>query len=383
MRTAKREPRPRKPSKPWGCRRPRSEEAVKDILATWPRKSGDPLTMIADVSVAITKPGRGTHGFRESLALRSLRQAIVRMIPGAEQRAQWKLVLKLRRKEHGEWKQEMLAKAGRGFWRSTKVVDRDGHTSAWEPGLREDERWRTTLVKHLKGIFNKRPRLQVDLKFQEIHARLSSLCKHHPWKPFSDDELLRTVRKRWKNGKSCGLGSVSHEALKIILEDGHWRGKLRELFSDMLYVGKLQEAIERGITVLLAKGEAPSCWGDTRPITLSSTLLKTFSQLVILRTAHLVQEPARLQWSRRHRQGVELILMLRKVCRAAHDWGIPMYIAKLDIRRALMIPFTKNAWLNRLRLMWARPGGNLGKHAHGPPCCMQKRHESTSGKRSS
>ena len=142
------------------------------------------------------------------------------------------------------------------------------------------------------------------------------------------------MRKRWKNGKSCGLDAISHEALKILLDNDYWRGKLRELFSDMLYVGKLQEAVERGITVLLAKGQAPKDWGETRPITLSSTLLKTYSQLIIHRAAHLVQEPARLQWSRRHRQGVELILMLRKVCRTSHDWGIPMYIAKLDIRKA-------------------------------------------------
>ena len=305
--------RPRKPH----------ENTVAEILDSWPHSSGDPLQQIAEVAAAITKPGRGIKGFRESQELRLLRQA----------RRQWKEVLKLRRQEHSRWKTDMFDKAGRGFWHSKKTVDRDGHTSAWELRLQDDESWRQTLVQHFEGIFKCRPRAEVDLRFRAILENLTKACKHSPWQPFRDDEL-RAVRKRWKNGKSCGLDAISREALKILLDNDYWQGKLRELFSDMLYVGKLQEAVERGITVLLAKGQAPKDWGETRPITLSSTLLKTYSQLIIHRAAHLVQEPARLQWSRRHRQGVELILMLRKVCRTSHDWGIPMYIAKLDIRKA-------------------------------------------------
>ena len=118
----------------------------------------------------------------------------------------------------------------------------------------DDESWRKTLVKHFEGIFKRRPRADVDRRFQAIFENLTIACKYSPWQPFQDDEL-RAVRKRWKNGKSCGLDAISHEALKILLDDDYWRGKLRELFSDMLYVGKLQEAIERGITVLLARAK--------------------------------------------------------------------------------------------------------------------------------
>ena len=130
-------------------------------------------------------------------------------------------------------------------------------TSAWELRLQDDEAWRQTLVKHFEGIFTRRPRAEVDRRFTAILENLTKACKHKPWQPFQDDEL-KAARKRWKNGKSCGLDAVSHEALKILLDDDYWRGKLPELFSDMLYVGKLQEAIERGITVLLAKGQTPN-----------------------------------------------------------------------------------------------------------------------------
>ena len=123
-------------SLPWGCRQPPDEDTVAKILGTWPHGSGDPLRQIAEIATAITKPGRGIRGFPESPELRLLRQTIVRMVPGAEQRRQWKEVLKLRRQEHSRWRTDMFDKAGRGFWHSKKAVDRDGHTSAWELRLR-------------------------------------------------------------------------------------------------------------------------------------------------------------------------------------------------------------------------------------------------------
>ena len=90
-------------------------------------------------------------------------------------------------------------------------------TSAWELRLQDDEAWRQTLVKHFEGIFTRRPRAEVDRRFTAILENLTKACKHKPWQPFQDDEL-KAVRKRWKNGKSCGLDAVSHEALKILLE---------------------------------------------------------------------------------------------------------------------------------------------------------------------
>ncbi|CAE7712228.1 pol [Symbiodinium sp. CCMP2592] len=324
---------PAKREKPWGCRQLRNATVVEKILDDRPRVSGDPLWQLREIAVAVTKPGRGILGFRESEELKTRRQLIIRMIPGDEQRRQWKEVLKLRRQEHRQWKTTMHEKAGKGFWHSKKIMDSDGHTTAWELQLQDDERWRETLHKHFSDIFNKQRRPEVDRKISEINDKLTAMCKLTKWCPFDETEL-KAVRKRWKNGKSCGLDSIANEALKALSKHDYWRGKLLYFLNDLLYVGKLPQGLEAGVTVLLAKCPTPQSWGDTRPITLSSTLLKTFSQLIIHRTAHMVQGPSRLQWSRRHRQGVELIMMLRKVCRTAHDWGIPMYIAKLDIRKA-------------------------------------------------
>ena len=61
--------------------------------------------------------------------------------------------------------------------------------------------------------------------------------------------------------------------------------------------------------------------GETRPITLSSVLLKTFSQLLLRRVGDIIQTPARLQWCRRGRQGIELIMILRRIARIAPRLG--------------------------------------------------------------
>ena len=120
----------------------------------------------------------------------------------------------------------------------------------------------------------------------------------------------------------------------MLEQDGRWNPKLLALFNDLLYTCKIPEAIERGVTILLAKAKHVTSWNNTRPITISSTLLKSFSQLILGRAAWAVEKHGRLQWSRRGRQSIELILLLRRLTRACRDWGIPMFLAKLDIRKA-------------------------------------------------
>ncbi|CAE7250183.1 unnamed protein product [Symbiodinium sp. CCMP2456] len=147
-------------------------------------------------------------------------------------------------------------------------------------------------------------------------------------------EELEAVRVKWKNGKSCGPDMVSHEAPKAIQPRPIWGNRLLELFNDMFYTCRIHENVEAGATILLAKVPQPLTWGETRPITLSSVLLKSFGQLLLQRAGDAVQTPAKLQWCRRGRQGIELIMILRRLARLAHDWGLELYIAKLDIRKA-------------------------------------------------
>ncbi|OLP90095.1 Retrovirus-related Pol polyprotein from type-1 retrotransposable element R2 [Symbiodinium microadriaticum] len=321
------------PPKTWGTRRLRNPTKVTELLASYKATHTDPIQLIADIAKQITVPGKQIDVFRESKSMKRMRHHILQMTPGDERKELWKQLARQRREEHRAWLKQKLTQAGKQHWRDKQAVDNEKCNNAWELRLRSDDRWRDTLVKHFGGIFDKSDSALVDLRFAVIFHRLTAQCKQARWRPFSEEEL-KAVRKRWKNSKACGPDSISHEALKVLEQDDFWRRQLLRVFDDMLYTAKIPACVETGITVLLAKTPSPGDWNDTRPITLSSTLLRSFSQLIIGRASHCMQGDSRLQWARRSRQGVELILVIRRLCRVSHDWGIPMYLAKLDIRKA-------------------------------------------------
>ena len=58
------------------------------------------------------------------------------------------------------------------------------------------------------------------------------------------------------------------------------------------------------------------------------------------------------QWARKGRQGAELLVVLRRVMRTARDWRVPVWVVKLDIRKAF-----DSVWQESMgRLVAARVG---------------------------
>ncbi|CAE7513376.1 pol [Symbiodinium necroappetens] len=334
----------------------RGPAIVAETIANFRPGNSDPIALVAEIARQITIPGKQIDVFRESKEIKQFRRRVLEMEPGTDRKQLWKQLAKQRRDEHRAWQNQKLAQAGKKHWQDKQAVDNEKHSQAWELRLRSDDRWRETLTKHFGRIFHKSDSAVVDLHFAVILHRMAGQCKLVRWRPFTEEDL-KAVRKRWKNGKACGPDSVSHEALKVLEQDDHWRGILLHVFNDMLYTAKIPASIENGVTVLLAKTPSPGDWSDTRPITLSSTLLRSFSQLIIGRASHCVQGDSRLQWARKRRQGVELILVIRRLCRVAHDWGLPMYLAKLDIRKAFDSIYQE-------ALAEEHPGG----HAMGGTC---------------
>ena len=187
-------------------------------------------------------------------------------------------------------------------WSMKKALVEQSRDHTWELSLTNDDQWRTRLREHFEKIFYRQQQVTVTAKIRGILDQLTAQCKKTPWVPFSIEDL-QAVKEKWKKGKSCGPDMVSHEAPKAILPHPTWGNRLLEIFNDMLYTICVVKSIETGATVVLAKITQPVTWGDTRPITLSSVLLKTFGQLLLRRAGDCIQAPARLQWCRRGRQG--------------------------------------------------------------------------------
>ena len=104
------------------------------------------------------------------------------------------------------------------------------------------------------------------------------------WKAVSRARKLATAT--WKRGKATGPDGIAHEALTAMMGDDSWKQRMQYLLNDFLYRGALPPQVAAGVTVLLPKTPgSPAGWGDTRPITLSSAVLKWFAQLLLLRGA--------------------------------------------------------------------------------------------------
>ena len=72
-------------------------------------------------------------------------------------------------------------------------------------------------------------------------------------------------------------------------------------------------------------------------------MLKVFAQLLLGRCRHLLLDEDSIQWAEKGNQTQELIYVLRRLGRMATDWGIKIYVLKLDIEKALTRSF-KATW---------------------------------------
>ena len=112
------------------------------------------------------------------------------------------------------------------------------------------------------------------------------------------------------------------------------RERVLAMLNEALYTGNLPALVERGLTVLLPKGSSPREWRGTRPVTLSSAVLKLLSQRLLLRGGPKLQQYHSLESAAPGRQGVGLVLVLRKFARMAADWGGDFWIIKLNLQNA-------------------------------------------------
>ncbi|CAE7394441.1 unnamed protein product [Symbiodinium necroappetens] len=143
------------------------------------------------------------------------------------------------------------------------------------------------------------------------------------WKQVS--KTLQRERKEWQRQLADQAGSMqwnAYRAIKMKSSRTNWAEHL------------LDNDSWEGASVLLPKTATPQGWSDTRPITLSSAVLKWIAQLLLLRGTPALLECCQHQWASRHKQGVELILAMRKLARVSHEWRTPFYVVKIDIAKA-------------------------------------------------
>ena len=175
-----------------------------------------------------------------------------------------------------------------------RTIQRGQTHRGWHLQLQDDPDWQQHPSKHMKGIFAK-PQPDGGRRVAVLREQLRRRCKTTAWRPFTQAELQQTSRA-WANNKSTGPDGISHEAARALLAHPVWGEGLLYVLNDLLYTANIPNSIDRGITVLLPKVPTPLEWGETRPITLSSTLLKWAAQLLMGRGGHQIRHGA--TWAR-------------------------------------------------------------------------------------
>ncbi|CAE7795568.1 CPK2 [Symbiodinium sp. CCMP2592] len=210
---------------------------------------------------------------------------------------------------------QAMAQKSSTDWRAYRAQKRLAHTREWEHYLLD-----ANCQSHMRD-------------------ELTKICKRTEWHPFQLAEL-KITQGRWLRRKAAGPDGVIHEALSVVLTDTKWTHRILYVINDAF----LQRYLENGVTVLLPKTGAPEGWPDTRPIIISSAMLKWIAQLVLYRTQHLFDPICNLQWCAKGKQSVEMLLAIRKIARMARDWGGPFFILKIDVKKAFA-----RIWLSLLR----------------------------------
>ncbi|CAE7500648.1 pol, partial [Symbiodinium sp. KB8] len=324
-------PIPKQNRPTWGARRFRKHVDINAIVGA-PLKQEDTHTAIGDIALRTTVQGKYTSKFNESTALKMARKQ-AHASPAQDAREAWKKVNRMRKQELRAWHNNLVVRASQVDWYAYRTLSHLQRREGWHHKLVDEERWRETMRKHFEGIFAKAPKARTAKRLGDTRRALTALCKVTKWKPFTLDDL-KVATVKWKSGKSTGPDAITHEILRYLLNDDRWGFRLTNMMNVFLYKGELPEGVLRGITVLLPKTlEDPSSWGDTRPITLSSAILKWFSQLLLKRCGGKIQDGAPYQWASRGKQAPELLVILRCVVRMAKDWGTPTWIIKLDVRK--------------------------------------------------
>ncbi|CAE7690139.1 unnamed protein product [Symbiodinium sp. CCMP2592] len=324
---------------------------VEQLLTVPPPRGEDPHKVLATLAKAITVPGSGHNKFQESAKLKGMRRDAQHCPPGPAARAAWKAIAKCHKQEHRAWNTKQAEQAAQLDWRALRTLQKARTHRGWQLQLQDNPDWQTQLHNHMRSIFAKPIPPGGSARITTLRDQLRRRCKLTPWQPFHIAEL-QIAAQRWGSNKSTGPDGISHEAAKALLAHKAWGGFITYVMNDMLYTAP-KPSTDRGITVLLPKVPTPLEWTDTRPITLSSTLLKLAAQLLLARGGAYIRGEATLQWARHGRQGVELVATIRRVVQMAKDWGVPTWLVKLDIRKAF-----DSVWQHSMsELVAARVGG--------------------------
>ena len=140
--------------------------------------------------------------------------------------------------------------------------------------------------------------------------------------------------KEWNTGSAPGPDGITCQHLKGLLQDETHLQAVLGMFNDSLVRASIPPTWLDSTTTLLPKTRIPLHWAETRPITLTNTIGKWVSQILLRRLPQLTPPPSQPQFASRGRTSLQAATLVRRLLQKIREWREPALILKLDIKKA-------------------------------------------------
>ena len=189
----------------------------------------------------------------------------------------------------------MLDEAIQGDWTARRTSLTPLTKFTWSGALTGADDWEAAATRHFETVFCHadftQNRETAESMWEDAASRRTGVCRE------VTVEELREIASAWKAGLTSGPDGVTYEAVRELLAREPWGTWLSAQFTRVLAAGRLPPTWAESLTVLLPRLPQPGGWKDTRPITLSSVMLKILAQILQHRLGTGLRQPSRIQYA--------------------------------------------------------------------------------------
>ena len=165
--------------------------------------------------------------------------------------------------------------------------------------------------------------------------RKDRVCDKRLEDDFNDEEVRKVIDKL-KNGKAAGVDTIPNEALKNSTPE--FVSALVKLFNNIKKEGKAPEAWKEGRLVLIHKKGSLTDMGNYRPLTVLASMSGLFSRVLNKRLTEVVEDKGILgevqQGFRKNRRGADNTFVLNTIIMKGTATKKRPHLAYLDIKKA-------------------------------------------------
>ncbi|CAE7432317.1 unnamed protein product [Symbiodinium sp. CCMP2592] len=306
------------------CQRPgeRRTTQPRTVTGKLPSVTRMDQTIMERLAARLTKPRRSCT-YRDPEEVKNLYRRA--KTSGSEH--DWKTAHKARRTAHDKWRTAKLEEAASGNWAAMKHTKQHAgnewavhYIEASDSNQQEPLKW---TVEHFRALFQAPAPRQPPCWTKEASQG----------QPITVEEVNNAVDKGHTN-KAVGEDLTSFELLKALVKDPPTGKAIADWMERIRQGEEIPESWTRMIVTLLPKVDKPQGPGDLRPISLGSSIGKTFGTILLARTRYHIAPQGAAQCAHNGRQTSDFLFTALRSFALDSEWKMGLCWAKLDVQKA-------------------------------------------------